>query len=326
MMQKMPLKKVKADPQRYIEEKLEVGDTRTVRQLLTSDKFLYEVVDELMVTAQDALSSLSIAAIVLTRIRGSLGITPKTRLSTIWCRAASGELSESPLLRETMLSIKKTSSDKLARVLESLISLTTEDVGADAEEINIPIDLEQMQRQLKALIEDNVGSGPLRSQDDVRNESVRTTVVAQKVLLSKHKAALSEQDKAYSEIVARFYQQLESYFRFSLIDPKSLFLYEVLVFDLKSPLTDVFQPKPRLAIERALATPHDYLGCECCGNTQDVANTLAGTQPATAIVYQLYLESGALINATDLWSAFHAIAGKDDEEDQSQTMYVQNHR
>ncbi|KAL5381457.1 hypothetical protein DPSP01_007171 [Paraphaeosphaeria sporulosa] len=307
---------------RYVEEKLEVGDTRSVRQLLCSDKFLFEVIKELIVTVQDALSSLSIAAIVLTRIRESLGITPKVRLSNVWSRAASGELLDSPLLRETMLSIKKTPSDRLARLIDSLIGLTTEDVGRHAKEIDIPIDLEQLQRELKTLIEGNAGSEPLRSQDDVRNESVRTTVVAQKVLLSKHKAALSEQDKAYSGIVARFCQQLESYFRFALIDTRTLFLYEVLVYDLKSPHTEVFQPRPRLAIERALATPHDYLGCECCGNMQDAENTLAGTQPATAIVYQLYLESGAIINATDLWSAFHAIVGKDDEDDQSQTMYV----
>jgi origin recognition complex subunit 3 len=293
-----------------------------VRQLLDSDKFLFGVVEELLFTAKESLSSLSIAAIVLTRIRESLGITPKARLSTVWARAASGELLDSPLLRETMLSIRKTSSDRLILVIASLIDLTTEIIGPEAKNINIPVDLQKLHHELKTLIETNTSSGPLRSQDDVRNESVRTTVVAQKVLLSKHKAALSEQDKAYSEIVAKFYDQLNSYFRFALIDPLTLVLYEVLVHDLKSPHTEVFQPKPRLAIERALATPHDYLGCECCGVMQDRENTLAGTQPATAIVYQLYLESSTLINATDLWSAFHAIVGKDDEEDQSQTMYV----
>ena len=37
--------------------------------------------------------------------------------------------------------------------------------------------------------------------------------------------------------------------------------------------------------------------------------------PPTSILYQLYLESGALINAFDLWSAFNAIVGEryDDE-------------
>ncbi|KAL1603906.1 Origin recognition complex subunit 3 [Paraconiothyrium brasiliense] len=305
---------------RYIEHKLEVGETQDVRKLLDSDKFLFELIKELLVIGKNSLSSLSIAAIVLTRIRESLGLTPKVRLSTVWARAASGELLESPLLRETMLSIKKTPSDRLMRVIDSLIDLTKRDAGVDGEDVDLPVELERLHDDLKTLIEDNVSSGPLRSQDDVRNESVRTTVVAQKVLLSKHRAALSEQDKAYSEIVANLYQQLESYFRFALLDPRTLFLYEILVYDLKSPHTEVFQPKPRLAIERALTTPHDYLGCECCSAVQDSENTLASTQPETAILYQLYLESGALINASDLWSAFNAIVGKEDEEDQSQTM------
>jgi origin recognition complex subunit 3 len=34
----------------------------------------------------------------------------------------------------------------------------------------------------------------------------------------------------------------------------------------------------------------------------------------------MYLESGALINATDLWSAFKAIIGADDDDDESKTM------
>ncbi|KAJ4345534.1 Origin recognition complex subunit 3 [Didymosphaeria variabile] len=304
----------------YIEEKLEVGETQDVRKLLDSDKLLFEVIKELLVTVKGSLSSLSIAAIVLTRIRESLGNTPRVRLSTVWARAASGDLLESPLLRETMLSIKKAPSDRLMRVIDSLIDFTKQDANIDSEDIDLPVELERLHDELKTLIEENASSGPLRSQDDVRNESVRTTVVAQKVLLSKHKAALSEQDKAYSEVVAKLYQQLDSYFRFALVDPRTFFLYEILVYDLKSPHTEVFQPKPRLAIERALTTPHDYLGCQCCGAMQDSENTLASTQPETAILYQLYLESGALINASDLWSAFNAIVGKEDEEDQSQTM------
>lgn len=293
-----------------------------MRKLLNSESSLNEDIEKLLVTARNSLASLSIAAIVLTRIRESLGITPRIRLSTVWTRAASGELLDSPLLRETMLSIKKTPSDRLARLLDSLINLTDEDIGMDSKLIDIPVELEGLRHELCTLTEENASSGPLRSQDDVRNESVRTTVVAQKVLLSKHKAALSEQDKAYSDIVARFHAQLDSYFHSTLVDPQTLPLYEILVYDLKSPHTEVFQPRPRLAIERALATPHAYLGCDCCGVAQDRENTLAATQPATAILYQLYLESGALINASDLWSAFNAIVGKEDEEDESQTMYV----
>lgn len=42
---------------------------------------------------------------------------------------------------------------------------------------------------------------------------------------------------------------------------------------------------------------------------------MSATQPATAVLYQLYLESGALVNVADLWAAFFAILGKKDEED-----------
>jgi origin recognition complex subunit 3 len=94
----------------------------------------------------------------------------------------------------------------------------------------------------------------------------------------------------------------------------------VLIYDLKSPHTEVFQPKPRFAIERALATPHDYLGCDCCSGMEGNDAALSATQPATAIVYQMYLESGMLMNVSDLWSAFNAIAGSGDEDDESKTM------
>ena len=66
-------------------------------------------------------------------------------------------------------------------------------------------------------------------------------------------------------------------------------------------------------IERALAAPHDYLGCDCCDNRSRAGDggrgeiSLSGTQPATAILYQLYLESGTLINIADLWAAFGAV-------------------
>jgi origin recognition complex subunit 3 len=180
------------------------------------------------------------------------------------------------------------------------------------------MDLIYSQQKLDTLLEN--ADAPLHTQHDVRNDSLRTTVVAQKVLLSKHKAALSEQDKAYSDLVTQFHDQLEAYFASSFIDPKTLFLSEVLIYDLKSPHTEVFQPKPRFAVERALASPHDYLSCDCCSGVDGNPAALSATQPATAIVYQMYLESGTLINVSDLWSAFNAIAGDGVEENEPKTM------
>ena len=296
---------------RLVEDKLEDGEAGDVRKLLDSDQHLFQQIIEYIISGQNTLSTLSHAADVLYSIRTSLEMFPAVRLSSIWTRAASGDMAGSPLLRETLLSVKKIPSDKFVELLGAMI---------DLQGTFFSMDLNSFQRELDSLIEKNDTSTPLRTQHDVRNDSLRTTVVAQKVLLSKHKAALSEQDKAYSDLVGRFHDELDAYFESAFIDPQTLFLSEVLIYDLKSPHTEVFQPKPRFAIERALATPHDYLGCECCSGIDGNEATLSATQPATAIVYQMYLESGALMNVSDLWSAFNAIAGDGAEDDESKTM------
>ncbi|PVH98589.1 hypothetical protein DM02DRAFT_42965 [Periconia macrospinosa] len=296
---------------RWIETMLENGNASDVRILLESDQSLYEKIVEHVGLGQAAMASLSQAASLFHVVRENLQLSPPVRLSTIWTRAAAGDIIGSPLFRETMLSVKKTSSDRLVPLLLFLKELDVE---------GSPIDWDRFYQNLDKLVQEHAGSGPLRSQDDVRNDSVRTTVIAQKVLLSKHKATLSAQDKAYSDLVARLFDELDKYFTSAFIDPRALFLSEVLMYDLKSPHTEVFQPKPRFAIERALASPHDYLGCSCCDRSQGEGEAiLAATQPATAILYQLFLESGVLINASDLWSAFEAIIGEDNQEDESRT-------
>ncbi|KAJ4372501.1 Origin recognition complex subunit 3 [Neocucurbitaria cava] len=298
---------------RWVEEKLEQGQAQEVRQLLNSNQYLFDQIESGIESGQQALSTLSHASQVLTSIRESLQVSPKVRLSSVWTRGASGELASSPLLRETMLCIKKIPSDRLVQLLASM-----EELQGDY----FSVDITTFQQQINDLLENADTNAPLRTQHDVRNDSLRTTVVAQKVLLSKHKAALSEQDKAYSDLVGRFHDELEQYFAWAFIDPRTLFLSEILIYDLKSPHTEVFQPKPRLAIERALASPHDYLGCDCCSGVEGNEAALSATQPATAIVYQMYLESGTLINVSDLWSAFNAIAGDGEEESESKTMSV----
>jgi origin recognition complex subunit 3 len=298
---------------RLVEDKLNNGEAPAVRDLLDSDEFLFQQITKSITQGQHALATLSHAAQILSNIRASLQMSPNVRFSSIWTRAASGDVTGSPLLRETMMSVKKIPSDKFIHVLAALTDLQGD---------YFRMDLGAFQKELSSLVEKNDTSMPLRTQHDVRNDSLRTTVVAQKVLLSKHKAALSEQDKAYSDLVGRFHDQLDSYFESAFIDPQTLFLSEVLIYDLKSPHTEVFQPKPRLAIERALATPHDYLGCDCCSGVGGGEGALSATQPATAIIYQMYLESGALMNVSDLWSAYNAIVGTGEEEDESKTMQV----
>jgi origin recognition complex subunit 3 len=296
---------------RLVEEKLEDGEALDVRGLLDSDEHLFLTIARYSSKGRHILSTLSHASRVLFSIRATLQTSPSVRLSSIWTRAASGDMAGSPLLRETMLIVKKIPSDKFIELLGAMAGLNGEFFS---------MDLKSFQKELNSLVEKHDVSTPLRTQHDVRNDSLRTTVVAQKVLLSKHKAALSEQDKAYSDLVGRFHDELDAYFASSFIDPQTLFLSELLIYDLKSPHTEVFQPKPRFSLERALATPHDYLGCDCCSGVEGNEAALSATQPATAIVYQMYLESGALMNVSDLWMAFNAIAGSGDEDDESKTM------
>lgn len=298
---------------RWVEGLLDENQVEDVRELLQDDTFLFKQICRHIEAGQRALSTLSHATRVLTLVREALQMSSSVRLSTIWTRAASGELVGSPLLRETMLTIKKIPSDKFSQLLTAI---------KECENEYFSMGLQAIEQELGKLVESNDGNEPLRTQHDVRNDSLRTTVVAQKVLLSKHKAALSEQDKAYSDLVGRFHDDLDRYFGSSFVDPQSLVFAEILIYDLKSPHTEAFQPKPRLAVERSLASPHDYLGCDCCSGVEGNAAALNSTQPTTAIVYQMYLESGTLINASDLWSAFNAIVGDGEEENEPKTMFV----
>ncbi|KAF2707572.1 hypothetical protein K504DRAFT_511410 [Pleomassaria siparia CBS 279.74] len=302
---------------RWIENLLGDRDTQQARKLLESDEFLFTNTVQQVQAGQNILSGLSGACMVLVRLRKSLQMTPHAPISSIWTRAASGDLAGAPLLRETMLLVKKISSDKFLQLLTSM-----EELDASAFSSSFTVDLDEYRQKLDELVTANDTSAPLRTQHDVRNDSLRTTVVAQKVLLSKHKAALSEHDKAYSELVTRFHDEMENYFVGAITNPNELLFSEILIYDLKSPHTEVFQPKPRFAIERALASPHDYLGCDCCvaGAGEDGQVSFSGTQPPTAILYQMYLESGAIINVSDLWSAFNAILGTQVEDSDTKTM------
>lgn len=222
----------------------------------------------------------------------------------------AGELKDSAIIKAILLAIRRLSSDDMAGLLDHLPDSQLPDITIFA-------------RDLQKLEAGNDKPGPLRSKHDTRHENIRTTIVAQKVELSKHSSSLSKQDLSYSELVNRVDSALREYLEQNLIHPQELFLHEVLVFDLRSPHREAFAPKPRCAIERALASPRDYLGCSCCKSAQ---HGLSSTHPATSLLYQLYLESGAVVNISDLWSAFYTIVGTDDIEDedaeQQNALYV----
>lgn len=227
--------------------------------------------------------------------------------STLLVDALAGELRDSNFERNMIMCLKKANSEAMLLTLQDVSSATSGDLHKTCQKLLK--ELQKLQAQQK-------DGGALRSEQDLHNATLRTTVVAKKVELSKQKSTLTKGDAAYSDILRRFVEALETHFDAALINPKDLVFNEIFMYDLKSPHRDVFMPKPRAAIERALASPHDYLDCECCAPDVGTGeeNTLASTQPSTAILYQLYLEGGALMNVADLRTAFVTILGDDQDE------------
>ncbi|KAI0972551.1 origin recognition complex subunit 3 N-terminus-domain-containing protein [Xylaria arbuscula] len=150
----------------------------------------------------------------------------------------------------------------------------------------------------------------LRSKYSGQSKVLRTTIVAQKVQLSQDTTTLTDHDKSYTDLIDRTVEHLEAATRID--GASSMPFNEIWLYDSKTPYRDVFIPRPRNVLERALSRPHDYLGCSCCKTDED---QITPTLPTTAILYQLYLETGSLINAADIWSAYHAIMGEENEDE-----------
>jgi origin recognition complex subunit 3 len=149
----------------------------------------------------------------------------------------------------------------------------------------------------------------LRSAYSLQSKVFRTTVVAQKVQLSHDSATLTEEDKAFTEVVDKLAERLSEFVQCG--GATAVFCHETWMYDSKTPYRDVFIPRPRVVFERSLTRPHDYLCCSCCTQTGD---GMSSTLPSTALVYHLYLETGSLINVADLWNAFYTTVGEDHNE------------
>ncbi|GAP86200.1 putative origin recognition complex subunit [Rosellinia necatrix] len=163
---------------------------------------------------------------------------------------------------------------------------------------------------VKQLQSDSASKGhTLRSKYSGQSKVLRTTVVAQKVQLSQDTATLTDYDKSYTDLIDRLLEHLEA--TMCIDGAYDMPFHEIWLYDSKTPSKDVFIPRPRTVLERALSQPHDYLGCSCCKTSE---NQIMPTLPTTTILYQLYLETGSLINAADIWSAYYAIVGEDNED------------
>ena len=295
---------------RYAQKLMDDGNIDCVRSLLDDDQTLFDTVKTNLRVSEQSFHKLTAGIEVLTTVQSILSLKKNAAWSELYIMAMSGELGDSVLVREVLLSVKKMPSDNMRGLVTQLSH-------------HLPAFNKISEDLAKLIAATTNNSTPLRSEHDVHHNTLRTTVVAQKVELSKQTAALSKQDLEYSKMVNHVDMLLREYFQQSFINPQDLFLHEVLIYDAKSPYRDAFTPRPRFAVERALSSPHDYLGCTCCNSVQ---NGLSSTQPTTAILYQLYLESGSQINVSDLWSAFNTIVAtenpEDEEAEQQRNLFV----
>ena len=225
----------------------------------------------------------------------------------------SGQLAGSDLLKDTLLSIQKMASTVAIVLINAII-----------QRLDLLPHMVPHRATLNSILArlPKAGTSVLRSGYDVQNHNLRTTIVAQRVELSQKAAALTKEEAQYTKNLEELHVLLKAHFEDNLVDPRMMFPIEVLVYDLASPYRDVFTPRPRFAMERALIRPHDYLGHECCEDRDDVSSL---RQPAIALLYGLYLECGSQINAADLWSAFWTVAnpyGDDEEADKQEALSV----
>lgn len=231
---------------------------------------------------------------------------PTLTFSSLYIKALGGDLVDSSVVRELMSSIRTLPSNQM---LDLLIGLRQYPQFAPTE---IEPVIELLSRKAAQ------STQPLHSSHSTGDGAFRTTVKDQKVILDKASRVLDPQTAEYTRIVDRVNLMFTSYMAKALISPKDICFYEILIFDARAAIRDAVGSAPRASLERALSRPHDYLACSCCDVME---GQLGANQPATALIYQLYLESGATINIEDWWMAFRAVLGTD-ESDETNALYV----
>ncbi|RAL01531.1 putative origin recognition complex subunit 3 [Aspergillus ibericus CBS 121593] len=276
----------------YCEELLDGGSAKHVRDLLENDEILLQHSRQHLTDGQQRMRDIFQCVKLIHLLLKKLNLVKKTSISDLSIRALSGELQDSPLVNDILLATRTLDSTLLTEVLATLPTTLAERA-----------ELQDIRAEFNALEQTYQGPEPLRSAHDKRHSVVATTVVQQRVRLSKGKAKLPQEHIEYTKIIDRFHTLLEGYFEQTLQSPQDLVLHEIFLFDMRNPLKEIFSPRPRFAIERALSNPFDYL----MSPSEKPETKVSANQPATAILYQLYLESGSLVNVYDLWQAFYAV-------------------
>lgn len=293
-----------------IEGMIDSGNLERAKNLLDEDDAL--LLDEI----ESSLSSRKIVTERLLKAMHLLSSALPQQISQtdLYMTTFEGKIGESGYLHNVLESIKRMTPEDLISFIQTLLDATQAgcsemDIeGWTEEDPDFIATITQISTKASDLMREASESGkPVRSSYAIHSKGLRTTVIAQRVQLSYESSSMTEQDKAFTTLVDRLYDTLVEYF--TLPNPHEMFLNETWLYDTTIRHRAVFQPRPRAAIERALSAPYDYINCACC----DPVEGLSSTHPATAILYQMYLETGSLINIFDLWSAFFEMVSGGEE-------------
>lgn len=294
---------------------MEDKNTTEVRSLLTDDDFLRKRLVNAVSECINYGKQISCALTTFETARNTLTSSNAAKISRseLYSKALRGDIHpQSVMIRDLLLIIKKSNSATSLQLLDKLLD---PDCIADSE---IRGKLQPIRDSIKVLVDES-DKKKLTSEYDIAENALRTTAISRRVQMSEHKAGLTGKDSEYSKLIAKVHNVLLDYFTEVFVPMKHLLLHEIFFYENISPHKEVFMPRQRTAVEDALAKPSEYLACECCEIEESSGeNIMRGSNPASSIAYQLYLQGGALINAFDLWRAFQSVlddSQADEDED-----------
>lgn len=293
--------------QNLIETLLDGHNITRARELLENDESLKEEIK----------MSLDIKDLRLSRVIRRMCVLKTAAVDHVgnielYLMAVRGALSDSDIVRGVLEGVRRMGPGSLLSLVDRIEAVIQNgnpqlDINGWSDEEPIFLgEILDIRAKVALLIAESAETGvPIRSSYALHSKGLRTTIVAQKVHLSYEKSTLSKHDIEFTSLVDRFLAVIKEYFSFE--NPYHMFLNEVWLYDSTLPYRDVFYPRPRFAIERALSAPQDYLP-----HCQSEPDSLSPAKPPTSNLYQMYLESGSLINISDLWTAFLSMVGSEE--------------
>ncbi|CAH0048051.1 unnamed protein product [Clonostachys solani] len=287
----------------------DAGEPSNAQSLLENDAYLVEQIESAMTDKQRWVNGL-LRSLLIAVASGAVD----GDFSTVYCRAMMEGIDDSQVTEQ----VRRMDVPKLLAFIRQVLSIFQ--VGEPTvnlspyegdDDLFFELALKKLQDGIESLAKlAQEKSITLRSKYMGQTKVMRTTVIAQRVQLSRDSAALSEEDKQYTDYIDELTKLLSRHV--TVLPVSHVFLSECWTYDSMSPARDVFVPRPRATFERSLTRPHDYLSCSCC---KDNGGGIQSTLPATSILYQLYLETGSLVNVADLWTAFLDIVGEEEGDE-----------